>query len=344
MIASVLAERVLPVLQAMSPAYEEPLARREWLSSIAATAPSLAHALDSALYDLWGKQSDEPVASLLGGARRSRIQVTEQVFIHDWETTAAKVAAILGRGTRRIKVKIGMGCERDALMMRHIRDLVGPDVSLQVDANHAYRDVAQVAALCHHLEAIGVEAFEEPLAVRDWASLRALRAETRLPIMLDESILCEDDLSQAIAAQALDALNIKLARVGGLTLALNYARLCRDSGIAVGLGCAEDLGVSTAAIAHLAAVLPGIMDMEGLGPERLGFDIVTRLWAIKDGEIAVPSGPGLGVELDARWLQRLPRLVKEFDLCRPDWRLGILTTYMRQWQRANNVLWRVTKR
>jgi L-alanine-DL-glutamate epimerase-like enolase superfamily enzyme len=340
-IRSAFAERVMPLFRADYSRGESPKAELGWLRSLAEVSPCLAHAVDSALCDLQGKLAGEPVAGLLGGIRRSRLEITEQVFVHDWPTTARKIEAILARGTRRIKVKIGMGCERDARMMRHVRDLVGPAVSLQVDANHAYTDVSQVAGLCRALEDIGVEAIEEPLAIKDWSSLGALRSQTRLPIMLDESILCEHDLQQAIAAKALDALNIKLSRVGGLRLALDYARACQEQGIAVGLGCAEDLGVSTAAIVHLAAALPEVFDTEGLGPERLGFDIVTRPWAIDKGEIVLPPGSGLGVELDAQWRQRLPRHVRSYDLGRAGWDLRAFSSYMRIWQRANNVLWRV---
>lgn len=324
------------------PLIDLPVEREKWLSwihTLLPNIPGLAQALDAARWDLIGQQQQLPLVELLGGAQRMSVPVTEQIFIRDWPVAERELDEILGHGTQRLKVKIGAGPERDLETIRRLRAHVGPHVDIRIDANHAY-SLEQSRVLYRELADLGVTALEEPLVVRDWAGLRALRREIGLPIILDESIMTHEHLAEAIQKEAIDVLNLKLSRVGGLTQALDYARICRQYGIGVCMGCSEDLGLGTAAIVHLAAALPHLVSTEGLGPQRLGFDIVLPEWQIVDGALTVPQQPGLGVTLRPRWQQDLPLHIRCFDLAQPDGRLLVYSHYVRWFQRANNVLWR----
>jgi L-alanine-DL-glutamate epimerase-like enolase superfamily enzyme len=189
-----------------------------------------------------------------------------------------------------------------------------------------------------------VLAFEEPLRLRDWAALQALRGRLGVPVILDESILSLNDLKAAIDGQALDILNVKLTRVGGVTLAREYIDLCQQHGIGVAIGCAEDLGIGTAAIVHLAASLKSCHSVEGVGPLRLGFDVVTPDWSVQDGTLRMPEGPGTGVTLCEDWLTRVPEHVQWFDLAGHPARLWAFSHYSRFLQRAENVRLRIARR
>jgi len=146
-----------------------------WVSRLASTAPALAYAVDTALWDVRAKQLGRRVADLLGGPRRERIPITEQVFIRDWPAAEKELDAILSRGTRQIKIKIGADPRRDLEFVRRTRVLVGPATSLRVDVNRAYT-LAQAEHLYRALADLGVAALEEPLSVREgWSGLRTLR-------------------------------------------------------------------------------------------------------------------------------------------------------------------------
>jgi L-alanine-DL-glutamate epimerase-like enolase superfamily enzyme len=312
---------------------------RQWAS----VSPAVAYAVDTALWDLRGRADGQSLSAMLGGARRSQVDLTEQIFIHDWATAEAELSAILARGTRRLKLKIGTSPAADLEVVRRVRVFVGPNVELRVDANHAY-SLDESESLYRRLADLGVLAFEEPLRLRDWAALQALRGRLGVPVILDESILSLNDLKAAIDGQALDILNVKLTRVGGVTLAREYIDLCQQHGIGVAIGCAEDLGIGTAAIVHLAASLESCHSVEGVGPLRLGFDVVTPDWSVQDGTLRMPEGPGTGVTLCEDWLARVPEHVQWFDLAGQPARLWAFSHYSRFLQRAENVRLRIARR
>jgi len=310
-----------------------------WSEMLASASPALAYAVDTALWDLKGKEAGRPVAELLGGARRQRIPITEQIFIRHWPKAEVELDAMLSRGTRRLKLKVGAGPQVDLESARRVRAFVGPEFEIRVDANRAY-SLADGEALYKGLADLGILALEEPLSGRNWSDLRALRRRVGLPVVLDENVLNLDDLQDAIAEDAIDILNIKLTRVGGISQALKYAEICRRHDVEVAIGCAEDLGIGMAAILHTAAALPDIHSAEGIGPLRLGFDLVTDQWEVKDGALTLPRGSGLGVTLREDWAGQLPCHVHCFDLSRKGWQLQAFSRYARWFQRANNVLWR----
>ncbi|MBI3558892.1 hypothetical protein HY085_00690 [Candidatus Gottesmanbacteria bacterium] len=110
--------------------------------------------------------------------------------------------------------------------------------------------------------------FEEPFR-GGFFNFSRFRKETKIPVMLDESIITLSDLKEAISLQSLDVLNIKLTRVGGITKANNYVRLCQKAGIRISVGCNEELEIGTAAIYTFAKNIKNLYGVEGFGPERL---------------------------------------------------------------------------
>ena len=334
---------VRPILEKSCPLNGGANELGHWLTRLVGASPALAYAVDAALWDLSGKEAGKPVADLLGGAYQRQIPVTEQVMIRDWATAEAELEAILSRGTRRLKLKIGTSPQADLETTRRVRAFLGPAFEIRVDANRAY-SLAEGEALYRKLADLGILALEEPLSGRNWADLRTLRGRVGLPVILDENVLGLDDLEKAIAEAAVDVLNLKLTRLGGVSQALRYAEVCRRHGVGTALGCTEDMGVGTAAIVHTAAALPNLHSMEGLGPLRLGFDVIAEGWQVVDGSLALPQEAGLGVTLPPGWQDRIPARVRRFDLSADSRRLKMFSHYARWYQRANNLLWRVQRR
>lgn len=310
------------------------------LEDIITAEPGLAFAADAALWDLKGQVEGRPVAELLGSDVRPAVPVTEQIFISDWSQSQQELGQILQRGTTRLKVKTGGGLQKDVELIRQVRELVGSQVELRIDANRAYT-LAESAGMYRQLAEMGVLAAEEPVR-ESWSALRQFRETTGLPVMLDESILSLNDLRRAIEAKAIDSLNIKLTRVGGISQALLYREMCRQAGVAVSVGCNEDLGPGMAAILHLAAATPDLYSMEGLGHLRLGVDLIKEAMNIEGGDVKVPAGAGLGIQLSANWVERVSERARVFDL-ETGSAVGLraYSAWARGRQRVTNLLYRI---
>jgi len=266
-------------------------------------APSLVYAFDSALWDLEGKIEGKPVNELLGSPVRENVDIAEQVFIKEIDQTLKEIETIVSHGTRHIKVKIGRHPVDDVARVRRIRQMVSEEVELSVDINYGYT-FHQAAAVGRQLRDLGVTVLEDPLRPEDWHRIPTLRDETGASMMLDAGVRSLHDLERAIALGAIDILNLKLTRIGGLTSALAFARVCQQNGVRLSIGCNEDLGMGMASILHLSSVLPDLYATEGVGPHRLGFDIVEEPWRLRDGTLRIPEGPGLGVTFSKERLTR----------------------------------------
>ena len=296
-----LREEIIPFLEtAASADLGDPRSRIR--QRFVSKAPSLVYALDSALWDIQGKMEGQPVNQLLGTPKRDKIAITEQIFISSPRQARQELEEILRHGTKSIKVKLGRNPGGDVDLVRMVREVVGEGVALRVDINHAYT-FEQAVSIGKELEKLNVLALEEPLPTQDWRNLRRLKEAVHIPIMLDESILSLADLKEAIRFGAIDILNFKLTRIGGLTSALEYADTCQRHGVKISVGCSEDLGPGMASILHFASIVEDLYSTEGIGPMRLGFDIVDEEFKLVDGFLAAPQGNGLGVTFNEHKLR-----------------------------------------
>jgi L-alanine-DL-glutamate epimerase-like enolase superfamily enzyme len=263
---------------------------------------SLLYAVDGALWDMEGRLQSRSVAELLGTIRRERIPLTLQSFIEDSIVVVEQVQSLVARGVTQFKLKIGTSVNADIDMVKQVRTACGDAVTIKLDGNGCYQlEEALVAGKA--FADLGVSLWEEPLAWTSWSELRTLRSEVPLPLMLDESCQTRGSTIAAIENDALDVLNVKLTRVGGLTQAQSLVALCDSAGVGVSIGCSEDLGAAMAAIIHLSATVENLVGTEGIGWERLGFDSGSPSCEIgPDGSAKVSTSPGLGVEYDAEAL------------------------------------------
>ena len=312
------------------------------IKRIIPTEPGLAFALDTVFWDWQGQEAQQSLADLLGGVAHNPLAVTEQIFIADWEESERELAEIMGRGTTRLKVKTGFSPAEDIRLIQKVRQFVGDEVEIRIDANRAY-SLSESLALYRAMADLGVLAVEEPLNNR--ADLGRFRREIGLPVMLDESILTIADLEEAISSQAIDSLNIKLTRVGGISEAMVYRRRCEAAGVAVSLGCNEDLGPGMAAILHMAAASPGLYSMEGTGRLRLNADFIAEEMTVQNGCVWLPDGNGLGVHLSDDFPDGINRFAHVFDLSiSSPWMIRGISHYFRTKQRAATGLYRLQRR
>jgi o-succinylbenzoate synthase len=229
------------------------------------------------------------------GAVRDRVPSGVSVGIQrDPQALVDAVGGYLDEGYVRIKIKIKPG--RDVDDTAAVRDAFGA-IPLQVDANSAY--TLADSALLAELDRFDLLLIEQPLQEDDIVDHATLARQLRTPVCLDESIVSAKAAEDALALGAASIINIKAGRVGGYLEAVRVHDLCREAGIPVWCGGMLETGIGRAANAALAALpgftLPGDVSASDRFYTR---DIVTEPAVLEDGHVRVPTGPGLGVEID----------------------------------------------
>jgi o-succinylbenzoate synthase len=209
-----------------------------------------------------------------------------------------EVARWVDEGYRRVKLKVHPGW--DVVPVEAVRSRWGPaELRLQVDANGTYAGLDDPAAALRPLDDAGLLLVEQPLGDDDLVGHAALAERLRTPVCLDESITSAELAAAALALGACGVINIKAGRVGGLAEAVRIHDLCRAAGVPVWCGGMLETGVGRATNLALAS-LPGFTLPGDLSAADRFWadDIVTRPARLDpDGSIAVPDGPGLGVEV-----------------------------------------------
>ncbi|WP_065571036.1 o-succinylbenzoate synthase [Microbacterium oleivorans] len=250
--------------------------------------------LELALLDAALRGEGRSFASYLGGTAATIPSGVSVGIQSDPAALVETVRGYLDEGYVRIKIKIKPG--RDIGDTDAVRTAF-PDIPLQVDANSAYT-LADADTLAQ-LDRFGLLLIEQPLQEDDLVDHAALAQQLKTPVCLDESITSVKAARDALALGATTVINVKAGRVGGYLEALRIADLCESAGIPVWCGGMLETGIGRAANAALAAhpafTLPGDVSASARFYER---DIVTEPAVLEDGHVRVPTGPGLGVEVD----------------------------------------------
>jgi O-succinylbenzoate synthase len=272
--------------------------------------PMAKAAIEMAVLDAQLRAEDRSFASFLG-AGRSSIPSGVSVGIHDTvDELLAAVQGYVDDGYVRIKLKIEPGSDIDQVAA--VRELIGPDTPFQVDANTAYRRTD--GAHLRRLDEFDLLLIEQPLPEDDIVGHARLADEVETPICLDESLVSAAGTADAIELGACEIANIKPGRVGGYLEAVRIHDLCLAQGVPVWCGGMLETGIGRAANAALAALpgftLPGDISASTRFYAR---DIVTDPITVVDGQVAVPTTPGLGFELDRGFLDSVTTRRVEID-------------------------------
>jgi O-succinylbenzoate synthase len=250
--------------------------------------------LELAVLDAALRAGGRPLGEYLG-AVRDRVPSGVSVGIQDHPAALVDtVGGYLDEGYVRIKIKIKPG--RDVADTAAVRDAFGT-IPLQVDANSAY--TLADAAILAELDRFDLLLIEQPLQEDDLVDHAELARRLRTPVCLDESIVSDKAAADALALGSASVINIKAGRVGGYLEAVRIHDRARDAGVPVWCGGMLETGIGRAANAALAALpgftLPGDVSASSRFYTR---DIITEPAVLEDGHVRVPTGPGLGVEID----------------------------------------------
>jgi L-Ala-D/L-Glu epimerase len=242
----------------------------------------LISALDMAAWDLLGKIKQKPLYKLWN------LDIA-QAPLTDYTIGIDSIDQMLAKMREKpwpvYKIKLGSG--EDLAIIRALRSQT--HALLRVDVNAGW-SLSEALAIIAPLEKLGVELVEQPLAKDDWDGMKSLYANSSLPLIADESCVSETDVEKC--GKCFHGINIKLTKCGGLTPALRMIKHARQLGLKVMVGSMNESTVGSAAIAHLLPLLDYV-DMDG--PLLLAEDVARGL-NYEFGKVAIPSGPGLGIE------------------------------------------------
>jgi len=280
-------------------AYLATAARLEEMAQVAA-APCARHAIDLALHDLAAQRAGLSVARLLGEARaRSAVQVNHAISRLPAEEAAraAQEAARSGAGTIKLKVG-GRNLPEDLERIRAVRDAVGPDIRIRIDANQAWNEGEAVEAL-RKLAAYEIEYCEQPVAAGSIEGMARVRAASAIPIAADESVRDVVTAREILDRGAADVLVLKPMALGGLHAAGRIVALARERGVEVVVTSLLESEIGRAGSLHLAASLGETRFAHGVATGVSPFAGIAPIVPGATGAISVPQGPGIGVGLEA---------------------------------------------
>ena len=265
--------------------------------------------LSIALHDLVGKESGLPAHALLGGKRRSRVPGMPVIHVAPPEVMVRRAQAWAQEGYRFLKVKFRGDIGTDVEAVRGIRDAVGSEISLQVDANDGYAELDEAEAAIRALEPLGIDLFEDMLAA-PIDRIAELRRHTGARIMVDRQATWPH-VNEVIRAGAADVINHHPNNQGGLATALQIDAVATAAGLETAIGSSGLFGIQDAAFQALSSVIGLTRPCEDIGllPYHSGptegeyaFDrepgVVEDPYPIERGVIHVSDRPGLGVKVD----------------------------------------------
>ena len=267
-------------------------------------------AIDIAIWDLKGKILEIPVSTLLGGAHRKKVQpYATGLYFTDHNNPSkdfeAEVALYKSKGFKAIKMKVGLSVKEDYENVKRMRELMGDDMQLMVDSNHAY-SYKEALSLCRKIEPFNISWFEEPISPEFYDQYRELRDKTSIPIAGGECEYLRFGFHQLLKSKSVDIIQPDICSSGGLTEAKRIAALASTYGVEVvphTWGTAIGIHVALHFISNLENI-PGRMkapnflmeydQTENGLRERLTFPKIKMV----DGMIEVPDRPGLGIDVD----------------------------------------------
>ncbi|GIZ08876.1 mandelate racemase/muconate lactonizing enzyme family protein [Flavobacterium sp. UMI-01] len=272
-------------------------------------------AIDIAIWDLKGKILGLPVSTLLGGAHRTKIQpYATGLYFTDHANPSKdfeeEVILYKSQGFKAIKMKVGLGIKEDFENVKRMRELMGDDMQLMIDSNHAY-NLREAVELCRKVEPFNISWFEEPLSPEYYDQYRELRSKTSIPISGGECEYLRFGFQQLLKSNSVDIIQPDICSTGGLTETKRIATLASTYGVDIiphTWGTSIGIHVALHFISNIE-IMPGRMKKPNLLMEfdqtenglreRLTFPKIQMV----DGMIDVPNRPGLGIDVDEEVLE-----------------------------------------
>lgn len=282
--------------------------RLQELNDYIAFNSTVKSAFDIALHDLSAKAEGLPLYKYLGGHRKT-IQSDLTIGIGEPAKMAATAKEFIANGVKIIKVKLGKNCREDVERIRLIREAVGPEIGLRIDANQGWNYTDALYALTH-IAPYDIQFCEQPMRRYNDPLLPALKKASPIKIMADESVFDHYDAIRIIEAGACDYINIKLAKSGGLLEAKKIADAAQERNIPCMLGGMLESRLALTAKVHFAMSHPNIifydLDTCLLGHKK---DPVVGGAVYNNYFLEVTDNPGIDADIDPAFLETMESII-----------------------------------
>lgn len=254
-------------------------------------------AIEIALYDLKSHSKEIPLYQYLGGKQKS-FKTGITISLNTVDTMVHDAKKAVSAGFNSLKIKLGNNHKEDIVRVEAINKAIGKSVSLKLDANQGWSPQESVVFLNQIIQKdISIELLEQPVARDNWEGLKYIKERTSIPIMADESVFSPEDAKKILQIGAVDIINIKLAKCGGITKALEIADICEEYGASCMIGCMMEGAISVGAAAHLASARSNIITIFDLdAPILCKSSPVMGGTLFTGADIKLSNKYGLGIE------------------------------------------------
>lgn len=268
--------------------------------------PFTKAAIEMALWDILGKTAGMPVYQLLGGPVREFVHTKWSISGLEPKRAAEIASWAVEQGFRAMKVKVGIDDAQDVARVREVRNAVGPEIRLGVDANGAWTP-SQAIAMIRRLREFDLWFVEQPVPPGDPMWLAEVRRAAGVPVIADESVYTTPDAQVLARERAADVFSVYVGKSSGIGPARRIAAVAESAGLGCTIGSNLEMGVGSAAMIHFALATPILSEAwpcDIIGPFFYTDELLTEPLRICGGQARAPKGPGLGVELDESKLRR----------------------------------------
>ncbi len=263
--------------------------------------PIAKSALDMAWHDLQARRKGIPLADLFGGAKHQSLPLIYTVSASSPDEVESQITKALSLGYRGFKVKLGFGVGMDLELMKATRTLV-PSAFLWADANQAY-NLQDAITLARELESLGINLLEQPLESDDFEGLKELKYKIGIPLALDESVFSPNLLKHLANMKVLDAVVLKISKLGGLARTYECIQMAQSQGIQILASGLTESSLGFAAGCQLFATLDSPVPIDFNGPQFLSEDPGDIQKVFHDASGYLTGDPGIGIIPSEEFLQ-----------------------------------------
>jgi len=263
-------------------------------------------ALDFALHDLLAQELGVPLYQLFGGKCRNSYPLAWTLGWKPVEETAEEAVRAVSDGYKALKLKIGNPDWRlDVERVRRVREAVGDDFPIRVDANQGY-SVREAIRVIHSMEQFNLQLVEQPVASWDLTGMSHVRRHISFPVLADESACSAHDIVHIIRNQAADIVNIKPQKIGGFVKTRQFACTATAANLELFPSSRMCSSIGVAAMSHFYAALAST-NLEGEFVDGILMaedDLVVDPVQVSDGFVVIPDTNGAGVQVSEAKLRR----------------------------------------
>jgi len=271
---------------------------------------SIKSAFDIALHDVAAQHSGVPIYKFLGGEKDKVLETDYTVSIGDPQKMKADAIRIKEQGFPAVKVKLGESRGKDVERIKAIREGIGNDHPLRIDANQGWQTVEKAIEVLEALIEFNIEYCEEPILRYRFMELSKVSEVSPIPIMADESCSDEYDAERLIQLNACRMFNIKLGKSSGFYRGLKIAKLGAQAGMSMQVGGFMESRLGMTASAHLALANDHIHHCDFDTPLMFTEDpVIGGIHYLEKGVIEVPDTPGLGAVIDEAYLRKAEKII-----------------------------------